>query len=92
MSGIIHANGVIGLRDRLGPPGSAADDPEAPKEGWHGRVQLRRENVERGTSEETTRTYFRSDNFLSDGMLSFQVASPDAETGYNGSPVQSADR
>ena len=54
MSGIIHANGVIGLRDRLGPPGSAADDPEAPKEGWHGRVQLRRENVERETSEETT--------------------------------------
>jgi hypothetical protein len=65
---------------------AAADDPEPPKEGWHGRVQVRRENVDRGTSEETTRTYLRSDNFVWDGMLSFQVAFPDADTDFSGSP------
>ena len=65
---------------------AAADDPVPPKEGWHGRFQVRRENVERGTSEETTRTYVRSDNFVWDGMLSFQVAFPDADTDFSGSP------
>jgi len=65
-------------------------DPEPgaapPKDGWHGRFQLRRENVDRGTSEETTKTYLRSDNFLWGGMLSFQVAFPDEQTDFNGSP------
>jgi hypothetical protein len=68
-----------------GPVAAAADDP-ALKEGWHGRVQLRRENVDRGTSEETTRTYLRSDNFVWGGMLSFQVAFPDEKTDFDGSP------
>ena len=57
-----------------------------PKDGWHGRFQLRRENVDRGTSEETTKTYLRSDNFLWGGMLSFQVAFPDEKTDFAGSP------
>lgn len=65
---------------------AAADDPEPLKEGWHGRVQLRRENVDRGTSEETTKTYLRSDNFVWGGMLSFQVAFPDEQTDFSGSP------
>jgi hypothetical protein len=65
---------------------AAADDPEPLKAGWHGRVQLRRENVDRGTSEETTRTYLRSDNFVWGGMLSFQVAFPDEKTDFSGSP------
>jgi hypothetical protein len=47
---------------------------------------LRRENVDRGTSEETTKTYARLDNFVWDGMLSFQVAFPDEKTDFNGSP------
>jgi hypothetical protein len=67
------------------PVAAAADDPE-PLKGWHGRVQLRRENVDRGTSEETTRTYLRSDNFVSGGMLSLQVAFPDENTDFSGSP------
>ena len=75
-----------GAETRTRDAAAAADDPEPPKEGWHGRVQVRRENVERGTSEETTRTYLRSDNFVWDGMLSFQVAFPDEETDFGGSP------
>jgi hypothetical protein len=76
---------------REGPPASTfVLDPEPgatpPKDGWHGRVQLRRENVDRATSEETTKTYLRSDNFLWGGMLSFQVAFPDEQTDFNGSP------
>ncbi len=57
-------------------------EPGAPPavQGWHGRVQLRRENVDRGTSEETTKTYLRSDNYLWGGMLSLQVAFPDENT------------
>jgi hypothetical protein len=42
--------------------------------------------VDRGTSEETTKTYLRSDNFLWGGILSFQVAFPDEQTDFNGSP------
>jgi len=68
------------------PVAAAEQDPERSPEGWHGRVQLRRENVDRGTSEETTRTYLRSDNFVWDGMLSFQVAFPDEKTDFGGSP------
>ena len=64
---------------------SGPDDPDAAS-GWHGRVQMRRENVDRGTSEETTRTYLRSDNFVWGGTLSFQVAFPDADTDFGGSP------
>jgi hypothetical protein len=67
------------------PVAAAEDDPE-PAKGWHGRVQLRRENVDRGTSEETTKTYLRSDNFVWGGMLSFQVAFPDEKTDFSGSP------
>ena len=51
-----------------------------------GRLQVRRENVDRATSEETTKTYVRSDNFVWDGMLSFQVAFPDEKTDFTGSP------
>lgn len=64
---------------------SGPDDPD-PASAWHGRVQVRRENVDRATAEETTKTYFRSDNFVWDGMLSFQVAFPDAKTDFTGSP------
>jgi len=65
---------------------AAEDDPQLVKHGWHGRVQVRRENVDGGTSEETTKTYVRSDNQVWGGMLSFQVAFPDQETDFSGSP------
>jgi hypothetical protein len=49
-------------------------------------VQVRRENVDRATTEETTKTFVRSDNSVWGGMLSFQVAFPDAQTDFSGSP------
>jgi hypothetical protein len=47
---------------------------------------VRRENVDHGTSEETTKTYVRGDTYVGGGMLSFQVAFPDAKTDFEGSP------
>jgi hypothetical protein len=47
---------------------------------------VRRDNVDRGTTEETTKTFVRSDNFVWGGMLSFQVALPDEKTDFSGSP------
>jgi hypothetical protein len=68
------------------PPVSASSaDPEPWREG-RGRIQVRRENVDRGTSEETTKTYVRGDTFVGSGMLSIQVAFPDAQTDFDGSP------
>ena len=62
------------------------DDPSPADGGWHGRIQVRRDNVDRGTTEETTKTFVRSDNFVWGGMLSFQVAFPDEKTDFAGSP------
>lgn len=51
------------------------------------RLELTRENVDHGTTEETTKTFLRSDSYRSDGsILSFQVAFPDAKTDFEGSP------
>ena len=47
---------------------------------------MRRENVDHGTSDETTRTYVRGDTFVSGGMLSFQAAFPDSKTDFEGRP------
>jgi len=82
--GLLAATSLAYGAETEGPAsGAAEDDPVPVPKGWHGRVQLRRENVDRGTSEETTRTYLRSDNFVWGGMLSFQVAFPDEGSGFN---------
>lgn len=74
-----------------GPPtvgASGGDEPltATSQDGWHGRFELRRENVDRGTTDETTKTYVRSDNFLWGGILSLQVPFPDEKTDFEGSP------
>ena len=65
--------------------GASSEDPQSAEPAWRGRAQVRRENVNRGTSEETTKTFVRWDNFVWGGMLSFQVAFPDEQTDFNGS-------
>ena len=80
------AHGAAPSPQDAAPVAAASNDPEPSQDGWHGRVQVRRENVDRGTSEETTKTYVRSDNFVWGGMLSFQVAFPDEQTDFGGSP------
>lgn len=55
-----------------------------------GRIELRRQNTERGTPEETTRTTLRLEVFLK-GMVSrlrLDLPFPDEETDLNGSPFQ----
>jgi hypothetical protein len=52
------------------------------------RLELRRENVDHGTPEETTRTYLRGDLYRAEGsIVSFQIAFPDEKTDtFGGSP------
>ena len=83
---ILLATKAYAAEPGAAPVAAGAEDPERSQDGWHGRVQVRRENVDHGTSEETTRTYLRSDNFVWSGMLSFQVALPDDKTNFEGSP------
>lgn len=68
------------------PVAAAEADPEPSNDARRGRLQVRRENVDRATREETTKTYVRLDNFVWGGMLSFQVAFPDEKTDFGGSP------
>ena len=78
---------VLALATLAAPANAADAGPDDPEPGgWHGRVQVRRDNVDRGTTEETTKTFVRSDNFVWGGMLSFQVAFPDEKTDFWGSP------
>lgn len=77
---------LVPARAQENPPVSASSaDPEPWTDG-RGRIQVRRENVDRATSEETTKTFVRGDTFVGGGMLSFQVAFPDADTDFEGSP------
>jgi hypothetical protein len=64
---------------------ASSADPEPWRNG-RGRMQVRRENVDGGTSDETTKTYVRADTFIGADMLSLQVAFPDADTDFGGSP------
>ena len=68
------------------PVAATSEDPEPSNEPLLGRVQVRRENVDRGTREETTRTFIRWDRFAWQGMLSLQLALPDEKTDFGGSP------
>jgi len=68
------------------PVASAEEDPEPSQDARRGRLQVRRDNVDRATREETTKTFVRLDNFVWGGMLSFQVAFPDEKTDFGGSP------
>ena len=75
---------LLMLGARVHAADAGPDDPDP--DGWHGRVQVRRDMVDRGTTEETTKTFVRSDNFVWGGMLSFQLAFPDEKTDFAGSP------
>ena len=81
-----QAHGADATLGDTPPAATSQEDPEPWKNG-RGRLQVRRENVDRGTREETTRTYVRADSFLWGGMLSFQVAFPDEKTDFGGSPL-----
>lgn len=82
----LHAHAAEPSPLEAAPVASAEADPEPSNDAKRGRFQVRRENVDRATREETTKTYVRLDNFVWGGMLSFQVALPDEKTDFGGSP------
>jgi hypothetical protein len=77
------------------PPSAA---PEAPRddeskppprgEGWHGRIELKRQNTSRGTPEESTKTTLRVETFFTGPVevLRFDFPFPDEKTDFGGSP------
>ncbi len=72
------------------PGGARLTDSESPRtsEKQTGRVELKRWNTSRGTSEESTQTNLRLEAFL-DGtvdLLRLDLPFPDEETDFSGSP------
>jgi hypothetical protein len=60
----------------------------APQEVRHGRIELKRQNTDRGTPDETTKTTLKIDAYL-DGVVSLlrlEVPFPDNNTDFGGSP------
>jgi hypothetical protein len=57
-------------------------------DGWHGRIELKRQNTSRGTPEESTKTTLRVETFFRGPveMLRFDFPFPDEETDFSGSP------
>lgn len=94
----IHGAGILAsvpallgvpMQAQSAPPG-APDPEEAPSPapgaapGWHGRVELRRDDTDRGDPEEVTKTFLRVDSYLSVGTFSVQVPLPDDMTADHG--------
>ena len=79
------------------PDAAEPADTEAPPEtspspagskGWHGLIELKRQNTSRNTPEESTKTTLKIDTFLNGPVSLFriQIPFPDEETDFNGSP------
>jgi len=68
------------------PPGESP--PGALSEGWHGRVQLTRQDTTRGTPGESTQTKLRIDNVFAGkiNLLRFDFPFPDDKTSFSGDP------
>lgn len=77
----------------LAPIAQAADSDKqdssaVPGEDRHWRLELKRQNTDRGTPEETTKTTVRISRYL-DGFVSrlrLEVPFPDENTGFGGAP------
>lgn len=58
--------------------GESGNEDTAPSSaGWRGRIELKREDANRATPEEATKTFLRVDTYLRSGTLSFQLPFPD---------------
>jgi hypothetical protein len=68
-------------------PADASAIP-ARRDGWHGRIEIKRQNTSRGTPEESTKTTVRLESFLegSVSLLRLDLPFPDEETDFSGSP------
>jgi hypothetical protein len=59
-------------------------------EGWHGLIELKRQNTDRHSPEESTKTTLKIDTFLTGPVSLFRVEIPfpDEDTDFSGSPFQ----
>lgn len=66
------------------------EDVPAPTSTRRGRIELRRQNTERGTPEETTKTTLRLETFLKGAIsrLRLDLQFPDEKTDFEGDPFQ----
>jgi hypothetical protein len=77
------------------PAAEAAASPVAASEtrtgapGWHGRVELKRQNTSRGTEDESTKTTLRLETFFTGpvSLLRLDLQFPDEKTSFSGSPL-----
>jgi len=69
---------------------SAASEEAAPPSARRGRIELRRQNTERGTPEESTKTTLRLEANLKGTVsrLRLDLPFPDANTDFSGDPFQ----
>ncbi len=78
--------GVTESADSDEPP-EASSSP-APSKGWHGLIELKRQNTSRNSPEESTKTTLKIDTFLTGPVSLFRVEIPfpDETTDFSGSP------
>lgn len=72
------------------PDESASPDSESPipSHDWHGRIELKRQNTERGTTDESTKTTLRIESFFKGPirLLRVDLQFPDEKTSFEGQP------
>ena len=69
---------------------ASPDESESPASSrdWHGRIELKRQNTERGTTDESTKTTLRIESFFKGPvrLLRLDLQFPDEETSFEGQP------
>jgi hypothetical protein len=86
-----------GIPDDEKPSATEPADSDAPPDespssaqsrGWHGLIELKRQNTSRNSPDESTRTTLKIDSFLAGpvSLLRLELPFPDEETDFSGSP------
>lgn len=67
---------------------SEESEPTVPNRDWHGRIELKRQNTERGTTDESTKTTLRIESFFKGPirLLRVDLQFPDEKTSFEGQP------
>lgn len=65
---------------------SEESEPTVPNRDWHGRIELKRQNTERGTTDESTKTTLRIESFFKGPirLLRVDLQFPDEKTSFEG--------
>ena len=94
---LFFATAAILLPSAAGAQSYTADTEQPPEkfapsvlwEGWHGRVELKRQNTGHGTPGESTQTMLRIDSIFRGpvNLLRFDFPFPDDKTDFSGDPL-----